>query len=159
MCAAFSTHTHKILPGAAHAERSLEHGPNPAAATRRGAHPNPSFEWAGLADCPEVMLMLGRPPRPPQPRESSSGSISRPFLPLNQLGAVQHDHSSNLFPIIVVREHKQIGRADSGAVVVGKWSKRKQKEMSISISPHSRSGTAAAVHPIRLQEEVLSAAR
>ena len=97
--------------------------------------------------------MLGRSPRPP--RESSSKSAHPPSESVG-IELVQHDHSSNLFPIIVVREHKQIGRADSGAVVVGKWSKRKQKEMSIS--PHSRSGTAA-VHSIRLQEEVLSAAR
>ena len=77
--------------------------------------------------------MLGRPPRP-QPHRESSSQVD-PLSESVGIELVQHDHSSNLFPIIVVREHKQIGRADSGAVVVGKWSKRKQKEMSIS--PHS----------------------
>ena len=56
--------------------------------------------------------MLGRSPRPP--RESSSTSRQRrPTLTISWgIELVQHDHSSNLFPIIVAREHKQIGRAD-----------------------------------------------
>ena len=94
--------------------------------------------------------MLARSPRPQTPHRESSSHVGPPSESVG-IELVQHDHSSNLFPVIVVREHKQIGQADSGAVVVGKWSKRKQKEMSIS--PHS-SGNS-----IRLQEEVLSAAR
>ena len=94
--------------------------------------------------------MLGRSPRPP--RESSSRiSVG--------IELVQHDHSSNLFPIIVVREHKQIGRTDSGAVVVGKWSKRKQKEMSISPHSSERDGGGGSPDPSSRRSAFSSAMR